>query len=153
MKKILGELIEEFFTDNPNLFLVDLSMDPSNKINITIDGDNGVKIIDCVGLTKFLKKTLNEELDDFSVDVSSAGLLSPLASQRQFLKNIKRKLCVQSVDGIEFIGNLTEVSEVQITLEWTAREPKPIGKGKVSVKKTKTIAFDKIKKANLIVEF
>jgi len=153
LKKILGELIEEFFTDNPNLFLVDLSMDPSNKINITIDGDNGVKIIDCVGLTKFLKKTLNEELDDFSVDVSSAGLLSPLASQRQFLKNIKRKLCVQSFDGIEFIGNLTEVSEGQITLEWTAREPKPIGKGKVSVKKTKTIAFDKIKKANLIVEF
>ena len=153
MKKILGELIEEFFTDNPNLFLVDLSMDPSNKINITIDGDNGVKILDCVCLTKFLKKTLNEELDDFSVDVSSAGLLSPLASQRQFLKNIKRKLCVQSVDGMEFIGNLTEVSEGQITLEWTAREPKPIGKGKVSVKKTKTIAFDKIKKANLIVEF
>jgi len=153
LKKILGELIEEFFTDNPNLFLVDLSMDPSNKINITIDGDNGVKILDCVGLTKFLKKTLNEELDDFSVDVSSAGLLSPLASQRQFLKNIKRKLCVQSFDGIEFIGNLTEVSEGQITLEWTAREPKPIGKGKVSVKKTKTIAFDKIKKANLIVEF
>ena len=79
--------------------------------------------------------------------------MSPLASQRQFLKNIKRKLSVQSVDGIEFIGNLTEVSENQITIEWTAREPKPIGKGKISVKKTKTIAFDKIKKANLIVEF
>jgi len=96
---------------------------------------------------------LNEELDDFSVDVSSAGLFSPLVSQRQFTKNIKRKLNVQSVDGTEFIGNLTEVNESEITIEWTAREPKPIGKGKISVKKNKSIAFNKIKKANLIVEF
>tara|TARA_B100000795_G_scaffold247752_1_gene214146 strand:+ start:37 stop:498 length:462 start_codon:yes stop_codon:yes gene_type:complete len=153
LKKVLEDLMEEFFIGKPNLFLVDFSMDPSNKINITIDGDNGVKIIDCVGLTKFLKKNLNEELDDFSVDVSSAGLFSPLVSQRQFTKNIKRKLNVQSVDGIEFIGNLTEVNESEITIEWTAREPKPIGKGKISVKKNKSIAFNKIKKANLIVEF
>ena len=41
-------------------------MDSLNKINITIDGDNGVKIIHCVSLTKFLKKHLNEELEDFS---------------------------------------------------------------------------------------
>ena len=145
--------MEEFFIDKPTLFLVDFSIDSSNKINITLDGDNGVKIIDCVGLTKFLKKNLNEELDDFSVDVSSAGLFSPLVSQRQFIKNIKRKLNVLSVDGIEFIGNLTEVSESEITIEWIAREAKPIGKGKVSVKKNKSIAFYKIKKANLIVEF
>jgi len=153
LKNVLEDLMEEFFIGKPNLFLVDFSMDPSNKINITIDGDNGVKIIDCVGLTKFLKKNLNEELDDFSVDVSSAGLFSPLVSQRQFTKNIKRKLNVQSVDGTEFIGNLTEVNESEITIEWTAREPKPIGKGKISVKKNKSIAFNKIKKANLIVEF
>lgn len=88
--------MEEFFIDKPTLFLVDFSIDSSNKINITLDGDNGVKIIDCVGLTKFLKKNLNEELDDFSVDVSSAGLFSPLVSQRQFIKNIKRKLNVLS---------------------------------------------------------
>jgi ribosome maturation factor RimP len=153
LRKVLEDLMEEFFIDKPTLFLVDFSIDSSNKINITLDGDNGVKVIDCVGLTKFLKKNLNEELDDFSVDVSSAGLFSPLVSQRQFIKNIKRKLNVLSVDGIEFIGNLTEVSESEITIEWIAREAKPIGKGKVSVKKNKSIAFDKIKKANLIVEF
>ena len=92
MKKILEKLIEEFFSINPNLFLVDFSMDSLNKIIITIDGDNGVKIIHCVSLTKFLKKHLNEELEDFSVEVSSAGLLSPLVSQRQFIKEtgIKR---------------------------------------------------------------
>ena len=153
MKKILEKLIEEFFSINPNLFLVDFSMDSLNKINITIDGDNGVKIIHCVSLTKFLKKHLNEELEHFSVEVSSAGLLSPLVSQRQFIKNIKRKLNIQSIDGGEFVGNLTEVSESQITIEWTIRESKPIGKGKISVKKKKSIAFNQIKKANLIVEF
>ena len=128
-------------------------MDSLNKINITIDGDNGVKIIHCVSLTKFLKKHLNEELEDFSVEVSSAGLLSPLVSQRQFIKNIKRKLNIQSIDGGEFVGNLTEVSESQITIEWTIRESKPIGKGKVTVQKTATIEYKNIKEAKVKIIF
>ena len=56
-------------------------------------------------------------------------------------------------EGDDIKGSLVNVSEQDITLEWTAREPKPVGKGKVTVKKNKLIAFDQIKKANLVVEF
>jgi ribosome maturation factor RimP len=38
-------------------------------------------------------------------------------------------------------------------LEWSSREPKTVGKGKITVLKNKLIAFDQIEKANLIVEF
>ena len=56
-------------------------------------------------------------------------------------------------EGDDIKGSLVNVSEQDITLEWTARVPKPVGKGKVTVKKNKLIAFEQIKKANLVVEF
>jgi len=79
--------------------------------------------------------------------------MSPLVTYRQFLKNLKRKLNVSLKEGDDIKGSLIKVSEQDITLEWTAREPKPVGKGKVTVKKNKLIAFEEIKKANLVVEF
>jgi len=152
LKEILEKIFIEFFENNKQLFLVDLDVD-SFKIDVKIDGDNGVKVSDCVLLSKYIKKHFDTELDDFSLNVSSAGLLSPLITYRQFLKNLKRKLNVTLKEGDDIKGNLIKVSEEDITLEWTAREQKPVGKGKVTVKKNKLIAFDEIKKAKLVVEF
>ena len=152
LKEILEKLFIEFFKDNKELFLVDLNVD-SFKIDIKIDGDNGVKVSDCVLLSKYIKKHFDTELDDFSLNVSSAGLMSPLLTYRQFLKNLNRKLNVSLKEGDDIKGSLVNVSEQDITLEWTTREPKPVGKGKETVKKNKLIAFEQIKKANLVVEF
>ena len=139
MKKNINEIVEEYLVNRSNLFLVDIVIDSSSKINIIIDGDNGVKISDCVNLGKYLKNNLEDEIDDFSFEVSSAGMTSPLISHRQFLKNLNRKLNILSVNGEEFIGNLSEVNEDNVKIEWFSREPKPIGKGKISVKKKQVI--------------
>lgn len=153
MNKFFDNIINEYFDNNTTLFLVDVSVDSSNKINIIIDGDKGVKISDCVSLGKYLKNNLDDEIDDFLFEVSSAGMTSPLISHRQFLKNLNRKLNILSVDGEEYIGNLCEVNEDNVKIEWFSREPKPIGKGKISVKKNKSLSFNEIKQAKLIVEF
>ena len=153
MNKFFDNIINEYFDNNTNLFLVDASVDSSNKINIIIDGDMGVKISDCVSLGKYLKNNLEDEIDDFSFEVSSAGMTSPLITHRQFLKNLNRKLNILSVDGEEYIGNLSEVKDDNVTIEWFSRESKPIGKGKISVKKNKSLLFNEIKQAKLIVEF
>ena len=152
LKEILEGLFEEFFKENKSLFLVDFSME-AFKIDIKIDGDKGVKISDCVALFKHIKNHFDSELDDYNLNVSSAGLLSPLKTQRQFLKNFKRKMKVKSKAGADYVGNLVNVGEEDITLEWSSREPKTVGKGKITVVKNKLIAFDQIEKANLIVEF
>ena len=153
MNKFFDNIINEYFDNNTTLFLVDVSVDSSNKINIIIDGDKGVKISDCVSLGKYLKNNLDDEIDDFLFEVSSAGMTSPLISHRQFLKNLNRKLNILSFDGEEYIGNLCEVNEDNVKIEWFSREPKPIGKVKISVKKNKSLSFNEIKQAKLIVEF
>ena len=152
LKEILESLFEEFFNENKALFLVEFSIE-SFKIDIKIDGDKGVKISDCIALSKHIKNHFESELDEYNLNVSSAGLLSPLKTHRQFLKNFKRKMKVKSKTGTDYIGNLINVGNDDITIEWSSREPKPVGKGKITIVKNKLIAFDQIEKANLIVEF
>ena len=52
-----------------------------------------------------------------------------------------------------FSGDLTKVGDRQIELKWNQREPKPVGKGKVTVTKYKTIAFDEINQSKVIIKF
>ena len=153
LNKILENLITDYFEKNPSFFLVDSNMNSSNKISIIIDGDQGVKISDCVSLGKYLRNNLVKELHDFSFEVSSAGLTSPLIYPRQFIKNLNRKLNIQSINGEEFTGNLSEVNNDNVKIEWFSREPKPLGKGKISVLNNKSLLFNEIKEAKLIVEF
>jgi ribosome maturation factor RimP len=50
-------------------------------------------------------------------------------------------------------GLLTAVNGDSITLEWKAREPKPVGKGKVTVRKRQVIAFSDIDEAKVVLKF
>ena len=49
----------------------------------------------------------------------------------------------------KFEGQLTNVDENELVIEWKTREPKPIGKGKVTVTKKAVLPFDSIKQAKV----
>ena len=59
---------------------------------------------------------------------------------------------VKTEEG-EVEGTLVKVDEKGISLQWKTREPKPIGKGKVTVEKNATIAFENIKEAKVKITF
>ena len=90
---------------------------------------------------------------DFSLEVTSAGVGNPLKFPRQYFKNIGRKLEVILYNGGVLSGQLTKVEDQQIELQWKQREPKSIGKGKVTVTKNKTITFDEINQSKVIIKF
>jgi ribosome maturation factor RimP len=48
---------------------------------------------------------------------------------------------------------LTAANKEDIVLEWKAREPKPIGKGKVTVQKKATILYTDISEAKVKILF
>ena len=97
-------------------------------------------------------KRQDREEEDFSLEVTSAGATTPLELPRQYKKNIGRKLEVKTLNAT-FEGNLTAVTDVFIALEWKAREPKPIGKGKHTVQKKEEIVFSDIKEAKVVLKF
>lgn len=151
-KEKVSNLLEEGLLENPSLFLVDLSISDSYKIMVTLDGDNGVTLQDCINISRALEHNLDREEQDFSLEVASAGVSTPLKLVRQYKKNIGRTLKVKTAaETIE--AKLENASEESITLSWTAREPKKIGKGKETVEHKREIPYSEIKEAIVIIIF
>ncbi len=147
------QLINEAVAENPKLFLVEWSITPDNKIEVLVDGDDGLPIEEVVRISRHVEHNLDREEEDFSLTVSSPGLSRPLTTPRQFIKNIGRTLKVKPVEGKELKGNLVNADDEKITLQWKAREPKPKGKGKHTVEKETTLKYDEITNAIIQIKF
>lgn len=151
-KEKVSELLNKALEERPSLFLIDLSINEANKILVTIDGDEGVTLQDCIDVSRAIEHNLDREEQDFSLEVASAGATTPLKNVRQYRKNIGRTLKVKTAAG-EIEAPLTEVNEEFIVLEWKAREPKQIGKGKETVQKRAEIPYADIKEAVVVIIF
>jgi ribosome maturation factor RimP len=151
-KTTVKDLLENALIERTDLFLLDMSISDDNKVKIVIDGDRGVSVEDCMFISRAIEHNLDREEIDFALEVASAGATSPIVNKRQYSKNIGRNLEVKTASGkIEAI--LKGVSDEGISLEWKVREPKPIGKGKVTVKKEAVIAYSDIVEAKVMIKF
>ena len=151
-KEKVKSLLDKALEAHPSLFLIDLTVGGDNNIKVILDGDAGVNLQDCMDISRAIEHNLDREEEDFSLEVTSAGATSPLQLPRQYNKNVGRKLKVKT-GGKELEGTLIQTSENSITLEWKAREPKLVGKGKVTVQKKQEIAFSDIQQAKVILKF
>lgn len=151
-KTTVENLLEKALSERSDLFLIDFSIQGDNHIKVVIDGDNGVTVDDCIFISRAVEHNLDREEQDFSLDVLSAGAASPLVNKRQYAKNKNRILKVKT-DSKVVEGVLTDATDEAITIEWKAREPKPVGKGKVTVKKQAKIAYNDIVEAKVMIKF
>ncbi|NRD18956.1 ribosome assembly cofactor RimP [Winogradskyella eckloniae] len=152
-KKIVEDLLQTALDERQDLFLIDFSVSNDNAIKIIIDGDNGVLVEDCMFISRAIEHNIDREEHDFSLEVLSSGAATPLVLPRQYTKHVGRHLEIKTLDSHNFEGELTAVNEQEVVLSWKAREPKPVGKGKVTVTKTATVAFKNIKEAKVKIKF
>lgn len=151
-KEKVYQLLNEILSEKPAVFLIDLTITDNFKIIVTLDGDNGVILQDCVDISRALDNNLDREEQDFSLEVASVGVGSPLKMIRQYKKNKGRMLIVKlATEKIE--AQLADANDEFITLVWEAREPKKIGKGKETVQKRLEIPYLEIKEAIVTVTF
>lgn len=152
-RKRIEELLNDFLETRKDLFLVDLKISAGDDITVILDGDNGVSLQDCLDASRAIEFNMDREEHDFSLQVMSAGLSEPLATPRQFTKNIGREIDVLLNDSSKIEGELGKVDEEKITLILRYRKPKDIGKGKVDVEEEKEIPYSEIKKALVVIKF
>ncbi|MGL5112000.1 MAG: ribosome assembly cofactor RimP [Flavobacterium sp.] len=151
-KEKVNALVGEALLDRPSVFLTDLTITDAFKIIVSLDGDNGVALQDCIEISRTIENNLDREEQDFSLEVASVGVGSPLKLVRQYKKNVGRTLIVKT--GVEIIeAELVEATDVFIILSWEAREPKKIGKGKETVQKELKLPYGDIKEAIVTVTF
>ena len=152
-RKNIETLLSAFLETREDLFLIDLKISAADDVTVILDGDNGVTLQDCLDASRAIEFNADRDEHDFSLQVMSAGLSEPLATPRQFNKNIGREIEVMLQDSSTIEGELAKVDEEKITLILRYRKPKDIGKGKVDVEEEKEILYSEIKKALVVVKF
>lgn len=152
-KDKVNSVVASVLEEREDWFLIELKIDDANKINIVLDGDNGVNLQDCIAINRAVEANLDREEQDFSLEVASAGVSRPLQMPRQYVKNIGRKLAVKIIQGELIEAEIIAANESEITLRWMAREQKKVGKGKETVEKLVTLPYSDIKEAKVIISF
>ena len=75
-----------------NSFIVDITVSKENRIRIFIDSFKDIKIEDCVIISQCIENKLDRDIEDFELEVSSAGLDHPFRVKKQYVKNIGKKV-------------------------------------------------------------
>ena len=132
--------------DGTDKYLVDLKITADNRIYVSIDGDNGILIDDCVDLSRKIENSLNRDEEDFELNVASAGLDSPLKLARQYKKNIGETLDVTTTDGEHIMGELTEADDEKFVIQ------PPHGKKKAPLP-AETFNYSDVKVAKIVITF
>ncbi len=149
----LEKIVVENLLDD-TLFLVDLAISKTKgpkKIKLLIDGDDGMSIDRCSEISRKLARILEERdiIDQaYVLEVSSPGVDYPLKFQRQYKKNIGRRLKIVLNDDKELKGELQEVATDHILIN---QEKKNKNK-KIEYISTE-ISFSDIKKTNVLISF
>ncbi len=85
-KENIQKLLAEALSLQPDLFLIDLHIDDQSRVQVVLDGDNGVSLKQCIKVSRHIEHQLDREVHDFSLEVSSAGATHPLQMVRQYKK-------------------------------------------------------------------
>lgn len=155
------------FIDNSlegtDCFLVEYKVKPTNNYKIFIDSDSGFTLEKAISINRRIRKQVEEAAlypeGDYSLEVSSPGVDTPLKLHRQYVKNIGRKLEIELVDeeAMGLVGKLVEVNETCIFIEESISKKKVLGRPankKVEEEPIKvSIPFEDIKCAMVCIEF
>ena len=134
-----------------SFFVVDVKVSGKmgyEKIVVLVDGDHGIPIDICADIAR----SLSEELDNLSLfdgsytlEVSSPGVDYPLSSERQYLKNLGRRLKIDMLNGEVLKGSLLKTDGGGITLSLDTGNRKKV--------EDTYIPFSDIKKSKVLVAF
>ena len=145
-KQIVKEIVDDFLKSSDN-YLVDIEIKPDDTIVVEIDNERSVSIDDCVALSVFIETKLDRDKEDYTLEVSSAGIGQAFKIKRQYRKNIGNKIEVLAKSGIKHIGVLKTVDENEIVLS-VQKQIKPEGaKRKVTIEEDITFLYEEIKYA------
>jgi len=104
-KDSIYQAVEQFIVDT-DYFLVDIKVTPDNRVMVEIDSFEGVKIDFCAELNRHIESQIDREIEDYDLEVGSAGLTEPFKVQKQYEKNL---------------GNEVETLSIQQDLYWKLR--------------------------------
>jgi len=154
-KSRILELAEERIAERDSaIYVVEITVSTSNNISVEIDRESGsVTIEDCISVSRNIEHNLDREVEDFALEVSSAGLDQPLRVVKQYIKNIGREVKVKTFDKGSVEGIIKAADEAVIILETKAKHRVEGRKKKEWVINELPFKYNEIKETKLIISF
>jgi ribosome maturation factor RimP len=154
-EKILS-VVEEYLSDS-GVFPVEVKIRAGNRIQVFLDGPKGIDVGLCAQLNRFIESHFDREVEDYELEVSSAGLDMPLRIPRQFEKNKGKTVDVLSGTGEKWKGVLGESDEEGFLLHTEKLvkgiDPETGKRKKILEKSTLRCLYAEIKSVKLVISF
>jgi ribosome maturation factor RimP len=151
-KETVASFVAPLLEDS-DLFIVDIQINPGNAIEVLVDRDSGLTIDDCKKVSRAIEGSLDREVEDFSLEVSSPGVGKPLLVKRQYFKNVGRNVAIKTMDGQKIEGQLTLANEDNIQVDFREKELVPGKKTKQWVEKQVVLTYAEIKETKITISF
>ena len=151
-KDSIYQVVEQFIVDT-DYFLVDIKVTPDNRVMVEIDSFEGVKIDFCAELNRHIESQIDREIEDYDLEVGSAGLTEPFKVQKQYEKNLGNEVETLTKEGKKFNGILKEVDSTGFVLGIEKSEKPEGAKRKILISEDLTFTYDDIKTTKYIIRF
>jgi ribosome maturation factor RimP len=151
-KETVASFVAPLLEDS-DLFIVDIQINPGNAIEVLVDRDSGLTIDDCKKVSRAIEGSLDREVEDFSLEVSSPGVGKPLLVKRQYFKNVGRNVAIKTLDGQKIEGQLTLANDENIQVDFREKELIPGKKSKQWVEKQVVLTYAEIKETKITISF
>jgi len=155
-KKRVLELAEERIAErDPKLYVVEITISADNRIALDLDREEGfVTIDDCISVSRNIEHNLDREAEDFSLEVSSAGMTKPFRVLKQYLKNVGRDVRVQTLEhGRAVEGLLKSADENGFVIETKEKKRIEGKKKKEWVIEEIPFNYNEVKETKLVISF
>lgn len=146
--KDVEQAVVVFLEQHEGYFLVRAEVKANNRIEVEVDHDTDPVDIDTiVALTRHIEASLDREQEDLELEVSSAGLTTPLEGVRRYRKFVGRELEVLLKRGVKEVGLLECADEEGFVLVVTRMERPEGERRKRPIEHRLELKYDEIKKA------
>lgn len=150
--KKVKSLVEEWLADK-EYFLVDSSVDEQNKITVEIDHKDGVWIEDCCELSRFIESKFDRDVEDFELEVGSAGIGQPFKVVQQYENNVGNEVELLTSEGKKLTGTLTKADDSGFTVVYKEKQKVEGKKRPVLAEVEKSFAYADVKWVKVVIDF
>ena len=151
-EKHIRELAEERLATFDG-YIVELTIGSGNAIKLLIDADHSISISECMSVSRNVEHNLDREEEDFSLEVSSAGLDQGFKHIRQYYKNVGREVEVIDLEGKKTEGVLKEANEKSCVVVTRQKERIEGRKAKHWVETEHPFKYSEIKQTKVKISF
>ncbi|MBR4782283.1 MAG: ribosome assembly cofactor RimP [Bacteroidaceae bacterium] len=151
-KQTVKALVDQWL-EGKSYFLTDLVIDDNDRIVVEIDHKEGVWIDDCVELSRFIEANLDREVEDYELEVGSAGIGQPFKVRQQYVNNVGNEVEVLTATGTKLKGVLKAVEDDGFVVT-VQQKVKPEGaKRPKMVDEDITLAYTDAKEVKAVIKF